>query len=90
MRPERCRPRRTATSVSYALVDVLLDAAEQEHLVVHGQAEREREDDDHDERVEPADPSACAAAPARKPCSKTAFSTPNVAPSEISVHRRSP
>ena len=39
----------------HARVDVLLDPAEQEDLVVHGQPEREREDDHDDERVERAD-----------------------------------
>ena len=40
--------------VVVALVVELLDAGQQEHLVVHGQAEGEREDDHRDRGLDPA------------------------------------
>ena len=49
MRPERCRPLRTATSLGSPRVDVFLDARQQEHFVVHRQPEAEG--DDHNQYV---------------------------------------
>ena len=52
MRPVRSRPRATAALVSAPSVVLLLDAGEEEDLVVHRQAEGDAEHQDRRRRVD--------------------------------------
>ena len=54
MRPVRCSPRETASVVVPGAVPLLADAAQQEHLVVHREAERHREHQHRLRRLEGA------------------------------------
>ena len=55
IRPERCRPSDDRLALSVAPLVQLDDPREQEDLVVHRQAEPEREDEQRDRRLERAD-----------------------------------
>ena len=54
IRPDRCSPATTASLFAHALVPELLDPAEQEHLVVHGQPEPKGDHQDRDDRLDAA------------------------------------
>ena len=81
IRPERCRPRDDRHVVVAAGVVLLLDPRQQEHLVVHGQPEAERQHQRRDGRLDPpveVNPSR----PSRWPSWKIRTSTPSDAPSD--------
>ena len=84
MRPDLCSPLRTATSLGSPRVDVLLDARQQEHLVVHGQAEAEG-DDHHEHRGLDAAVVVNCSGPWRWPSAKIQDTMPSVAPSESAL-----
>ena len=78
-RPVAAWPMRTECRLSRGVHPLLVHAADQEHLVVHRQAEQDREHHHRQERLDR--PGARRpSGPARKPSWKTRVTTPNAAP----------